>query len=130
VKVTEAVRIRGYSDLESKETTNMTGRRRGLPPFEAMKMRTEEELAACGGGGAQGSDSCGIRIQWLVITKDATINLISPPPAISASFAGKGGEDSTQTRPECGRRMALSLLLILLLLLFLLFFLLRCHWSI
>ena len=62
VKVTEAMQMRGYSDLEAKEMTNMTGRRRGPLPFEAMKMRTEEELAACGGGGAQGSDSCSIGI--------------------------------------------------------------------
>jgi hypothetical protein len=33
-----------YSDLEAKETANT--------PFEAMKMRTEEELVACSGGGA------------------------------------------------------------------------------
>jgi hypothetical protein len=33
----------------------MTGRRRGLLPFEVIKMRTEEELAACGASGAQGS---------------------------------------------------------------------------
>jgi hypothetical protein len=62
VKVTEAIQVKGYSDLEAKEKTNMTGRRRGLPPFEAMKMRTEEELAACGSSGAQGSDSCSIGI--------------------------------------------------------------------
>ncbi len=42
--------VKGYSDLEAKEMTNTTGRRRGLPTFEAMKMRTEEELAACGSG--------------------------------------------------------------------------------
>ena len=46
------MQMRGYSDLEAKETSNMTGRRRGPLPFKAMKMRTEEELAACGGGGA------------------------------------------------------------------------------
>jgi hypothetical protein len=62
VKVAEAMQVREYSDLEAKETTNMTGRRRGLPPFEAIKMRTEEELAACGGGGAQCSDSHSIGI--------------------------------------------------------------------
>jgi hypothetical protein len=32
-KVTEAMWMEGYSDLESKETANITGRRRGLPPF-------------------------------------------------------------------------------------------------
>ncbi len=62
VKVTEAMQVKGYSDLKANKTANMTGRRRGPPPFEAMKMRTEEELAACGGGGAQGSDSCSIGI--------------------------------------------------------------------
>ena len=62
VKVTEAMRIRGYSGLEAKEMTNMTRRRRGLPSFEAMKMRTEEELAACGGSRAKGSNSCGVGI--------------------------------------------------------------------
>ncbi len=46
------MRMRGYSDLEAKETTNMTGRRRGPPPFEVMKMRTEEEHAAHGSGNA------------------------------------------------------------------------------
>jgi hypothetical protein len=29
VRVTKAMQMRGYSDLEAKETTNMTGRRRG-----------------------------------------------------------------------------------------------------
>ncbi len=90
VKVTEAMR-RGYSDLEAKETTNMTGRMRGPLPFEAMKMRTEAELAACGGGGAQGSDSRGVRIYWLVIIEDATIILLSPPLAVLSSLAGKAG---------------------------------------
>ncbi len=70
VQVTEAMWVKGYSDLEAKETTNMTGRRRGPPPFEETKMRTEEELAACGGGGARGSDSHGIRIQQSVITEE------------------------------------------------------------
>ncbi len=51
-KVTEALQMRGYSDLEAKEMTNMTGRRRGPPPFEAMKMRTEEEHAARGSSDA------------------------------------------------------------------------------
>jgi hypothetical protein len=46
------MQMRGYSDLEAKETKNMTGRRGGPPPFEAMKMRTVEELTACGSGGA------------------------------------------------------------------------------
>jgi hypothetical protein len=62
VKVTEAIWVKGYSDLEAKETTNMMGRRRGPPPFKAMKIRTEEELATCSCGGAQGSDSCGTGI--------------------------------------------------------------------
>jgi hypothetical protein len=62
VKVIEAMRVIGCPDLEAKEMTNMMGRRRGPQPFKAMKMRTEEELVACGGGGAQGSNFCGIRI--------------------------------------------------------------------
>jgi hypothetical protein len=41
----------------------------------------------------------------------------------------KGG-GLTQTQPDCGRRMALSLLLILFLLLFLLFLLLHCRQAI
>jgi hypothetical protein len=86
-----------------------------------MKMRTEEELTACSGGGTQGSKSCGIRIQWSVITKDATIILLSPPCHIDFS-CWKRGVDSAQTRPECGRRMALFLPLILILLLFVLSF--------
>jgi hypothetical protein len=79
--------------------------RRGLPPFEGMKMRTEEELAACGGGGARGSNSCGIRIQRLVITKDATIILLSPCSAVLSSLARKGGglnSDLTGMREEDG----------------------------
>jgi hypothetical protein len=56
------MRVKGYSDLEAKERMNMTGRRRGMPPFEAMKMRTEEELVACGDDSTQASDSCGIGI--------------------------------------------------------------------
>jgi hypothetical protein len=36
VKVAEVMQMRGYSDLEAKETTNMTGRRSRLPPFEAI----------------------------------------------------------------------------------------------
>ncbi len=52
-----------------------------------------------------------------------------PPPADSSSLAGKGG-GSNQPRPDCGRRMALSLLLILFLLLFLLFLLLHCRWAV
>jgi hypothetical protein len=52
-----------------------------------------------------------------------------PPPADSSSLAGKGG-GLNQTRPDCGRRMALSLLLILFLFLFLLFILLNCCWAI
>jgi hypothetical protein len=132
VKVTEATRMRGYSDLESKETTNMTGRRRGLPQFKVMKMRTEEELVACGVSGTQGSDSCGIRIQRSVITKDTTIILLSPPSCRLSFSCGKGGGDSTQTQPECRGGMALFLLLLplLLLLLFLLFLLLHCHQAI
>ncbi len=70
--------------------------RRGLPPFEVMKMRTEEELVACKGGGARGSNSRGIRIQRLVIIEDATIILLSPCSAVLSSLAGKG-ENSTQT---------------------------------
>jgi hypothetical protein len=62
VKATEAMQVKGYSDLEAKETTNMTGRRRGLLPFEAMKMRTEQELVACSGSAAQVSNSHGVRI--------------------------------------------------------------------
>jgi hypothetical protein len=54
--------MKGYSDLEAKERMNMTGWRRGPPLFKAMTMRTEEELAACGSSGAQGTDSCGVRI--------------------------------------------------------------------
>jgi hypothetical protein len=47
VKVTEAMQVKGYSDLEAQETTNMMGWRRGLPPFMLMKMRIEEEHTAC-----------------------------------------------------------------------------------
>ena len=85
------MRMTGYSDLESKETRYMMGRRRGLLPFEAMKMRIEEELVACGGGSTQGSDSCGIRIQQSVITKDATIILLSPPLPSHLLLPEKGG---------------------------------------
>ncbi len=92
VKVTEAMQMKMYSELESKEMTNITGRRRGLLPFKARKMKTAEELAACGRGGAQGkSDSCGIRIQWSVITKDATIILLSPPLLSHLLLPEKGG---------------------------------------
>ncbi len=91
VKATEAMRMRGYSDLEAKETTNMMGRRRGPPPFKAMKMRTEEELTACGGGGARGSNSRGIRIHWLVIIEDASIILLSPPLPSCLILPEKGG---------------------------------------
>ncbi len=52
-----------------------------------------------------------------------------PPPADSSSLAGKGG-GSNQPRPDCGTRMALSLLFILFLLLFLLFILFHCCWAI
>ncbi len=83
--------VKGYSDLEAKDTRNMTGRRRGAPPFEAMKMRTEEELVACGGGGAQGSNPCGIGIQQLLITKEATIILLSPPCHLVFSCQKRGG---------------------------------------
>jgi hypothetical protein len=44
--------MRGYSDLEAKEMMNMTGRRRGPPLFEVMKMRTEEDLITCSSIGA------------------------------------------------------------------------------
>jgi hypothetical protein len=53
VKVTKAMWVKGYSGLEAKETTNMTGRRRGPLPFEAMKMRIKEELVACSISGAR-----------------------------------------------------------------------------
>jgi hypothetical protein len=53
-----------------------------------------------------------------------------PPLPSCLLLLEKGGGDSTQTRPDCGRRMALSLLLILFLLLFRLFLLLHCHWAI
>ncbi len=106
VKVTEAMRMRGYLDLETKEMTNMTGRRRGLLSFEVMKMRTEEELAACGsGGGAGGRDSCGVRIQQLVIIKDATIILLFPPLPSHLLLPEKGGgldSDSTGMREDDG----------------------------
>ncbi len=46
VKVTNAMQVNGYSDLEAKEMTNMMGRRTGPPPFEAIKIRTEEKLVA------------------------------------------------------------------------------------
>jgi hypothetical protein len=45
------MQVKRYSDLEAKEMTNMMERMRGLPPFKVMKIRTEKELAACGGGG-------------------------------------------------------------------------------
>jgi hypothetical protein len=120
VKATEAIQAKSYSDLEAKEMTIMRGIRRALPPFKAMKIRTEEELAACGGGGARGSNYCDIRIWRSVITKEATIILLSSPRRLVFSCRKRGG-GLTQTRPECGRRMALFLLLLLLLLL--LFFL-------
>jgi hypothetical protein len=62
-------------------------------------MRTEEELAACGGGGAQGSNSCGVRIQWLLITEDVTIILLSSPlPSCLLLLEKGGGLDSDSTR--------------------------------
>jgi hypothetical protein len=67
--------------------------------------------------------------QWLVITEDATIILLSPPLPTRLLLLERGG-GSYQTQPDCGRRMALSLLLILFLLLFLLFILLHCCWAI
>ncbi len=82
MKVTEDTRVKGYSDLEAKETLNMMGTRRELPPFTTMKMRIEEELAACGGScRAHGNNFYGYggqvqKMWYLKITKIQIFNSI------------------------------------------------------